>query len=125
MQRWMMAAVNWVHACIRGAGMRRYWWLVAAVAVAGLATRVPESIAGIGGAARLLGTGGEAAMANPSNPAPVGQTRSLQTMGYVPENDGEAAWASAAAHRELLSGVTLVQYYLDGNGNLLPLHGAG
>jgi hypothetical protein len=47
-----------------------------------------------------------------------------QIWGYIPDFDLEAAFASAEANRDLLTGVTQVRYHLNSDGELVPYAGA-
>jgi spore germination protein YaaH len=57
-----------------------------------------------------------------SDPAPtveVAPSVKQQVWGYVPDYDWPAAWVSAEAHGVDLAGVSLFQYHLDSQGNLI------
>jgi spore germination protein YaaH len=45
--------------------------------------------------------------------------------GYVPDFDRAAAWSTAQANRAALSGVSLFQYHLGANGQLIEYPGVG
>jgi spore germination protein len=119
MRRWIVGAVE------SGLGPRRGCILIAGISIASLLALVSEPATGIGNFTWVRRAGEPTETGYGSSLRGAGQRPPVQVFGYVPENDGQPAWTSAEMHREVLSGVSVVQYYLDGDGNLGTLPGGG
>jgi spore germination protein len=99
--------------------MNRWIKRVAAVQQGATYAALAVVLAACASADTRVGPGPTAAAVPEAN----GARRPSQVWGYIPNFDRVEAWASAEAHSAALSGVSLFQYHLDRDGDVLAYPG--